>query len=163
MVKLGCPVDGCNWATEKDTMEKCENSVVAHISRKTDENHKGKGYQAARSLLAGDNGTDTMEQNPEPVHSDETPETNTSPSQPAEQTPTDGGSNPARDMPPAEDGATGTTDDAALAEAEQGCPDCNGEMIDTRKTESMQAASGRDVPTPDDFYCSKCGRGFNYS
>lgn len=60
-------------------------------------------------------------------------------------------------------GTPGADDREVPAAAESGCPSCSGELVDTRSTDTLAAEDGSAVPTPDDFYCSVCGQGFNES
>lgn len=74
-----------------------------------------------------------------------------------------GDSDPTMFMPPAEETASGTESNDVPAEAEQGCPGCGGELVDTRETDHLKAEDGTALPAPDEWYCSECGQGFNYS
>lgn len=130
---IECPADGCDY-------ENKPSSVFAHYSGTADDAHSG-GYERARMRYEQANGEvpdDVSTDNEEP---------------PAE--PSDGSHDPVKDAPPAEE----RTDDT---DPEDGCPDCGAELIDFRSHETYRTDDGRELDTPDDYYCSGCGKGWNY-
>lgn len=134
MTEYECPICG---ATTKGNGEPFDSkdSVAAHIQSSTGE-HRGVGYEKAHMLLE----TDESE-----AESDDETDNNES----------GGTSDPAKAAP-----ETDPQTDTPESGDPGNCPDCDGELIDFRDRETWQR-NGRIFDTPDEFYCSRCGKGWN--
>lgn len=133
---LTCPVCGKSEKANGDPFDSAD-SVAAHIQSSVGE-HRGIGYEKAHLMVEhGDTDTEAIAND-----LDETDDADTE------------SADPAKDAPdvdvPDDDGET----------VDPGpCPNCEGELIDFRDQETLQR-DGRAWDTPDDFYCSECGRGW---
>lgn len=76
------------------------------------------------------------------------------------------GTNPLVESPDTDSGKSGSGGSSSSSDVPDDpgpCPQCDGELIDARGHNVLKTKNGRQVDAPDDFYCSECGRGFNWT
>jgi hypothetical protein len=136
-----CPADGCDYTGVPQ-------SVAGH-AQGSKGNHRGMKYTDIIERFSGDGDNDEQAE-PEPQSTPEPSEPDT------EQSTAGSGVNPVHETPDVESdsqaGSTGTQDTVTT------CPDCDGELIDYRSHDTDPEGGFR---TPDDYYCSECGQGWN--
>lgn len=129
--------------------------VAQHMVMSNDHDYETRD-EAWAALLGNESNQGEAVEPPDPERNEQS-ETTPEP-EPDPETEPEGESNPVAEGPEPQnvDGGSEYPEDVRA-----GCPRCGEELVDFREVETV-TREGRMFDTPDDYYCSECGQGFEW-